>query len=139
VITSTPLALTRLFRTTTRGRWDWLSPLAIVLLSAIGVAFIYSAQFSTPQNNWVSQLVWLAAGAGLYIVVSLIDYRFWLNVAHLFYFGWVRAFRGAALAGFWVLRRPALGNCQGRRAALRGQHPRPLADRFGAAVPGGSR
>ena len=53
VITSNPFALTRLFRTTTRGRWDWLSPLAILLLSAIGVVFIYSAQFSTPQNNWV--------------------------------------------------------------------------------------
>ena len=87
VITSNPFALTRLFRTTTRGRWDWLSPLAILLLSAIGVIFIYSAQFSTPQNNWVSQLVWLGAGAALYITVSLIDYRFWLNVAHLFYFG----------------------------------------------------
>ena len=81
----TPLELLSVFKTTTRERFDWATPLALAVLSAIGVAFIYSAQFSTAQSNWLDQLVWLAAGAMLYIAVSLIDYRLWLSVSHWFY------------------------------------------------------
>lgn len=73
------------FKTSTRERWDPWTPLALAGLSAIGVAFIYSAQFSTSLSNWINQLVWLTAGAGVYLVVSLVDYRFWLSVWHWFY------------------------------------------------------
>jgi rod shape determining protein RodA len=69
----------------TRGRWDIWSPLAILGLSSFGVCFIYSAQLSEHGNNWLYQLVFLLIGAGLYIGTSLIDYRFWLSVAHWFY------------------------------------------------------
>jgi rod shape determining protein RodA len=51
----------------------------------IGVMFIYSAQYSTDQSVWKQQLVWLTAGAAIYLSVSLIDYRFWLGVSHWFY------------------------------------------------------
>ena len=81
----TPLELLGVFKTTTRVRFDWITPLTMLALGAIGVAFIYSAQFSTPQSNWITQLVWLAAGTILYIAVSLIDYRFWLSFSHWFY------------------------------------------------------
>ncbi|MBL9205884.1 MAG: rod shape-determining protein RodA, partial [Opitutaceae bacterium] len=60
-------------------------PLAIAALSTIGVAFIYSAQFSTSLNNWITQLVWLTAGAGVYLAVSLVDYRLWLSIGHYYY------------------------------------------------------
>ena len=73
------------FKTTTRERWDWLTPLALAGLSLFGVAFIYSAQYAVHGNNWLTQVVWLVAGAALYGVVSLVDYRFWLSVAHWFY------------------------------------------------------
>ncbi len=73
------------FKTTTRGRWDLLTPFALAGLSLFGVAFIYSAQFSVHGNNWMTQLVWLTAGTVLYIAVSLVDYRFWLSVTHWFY------------------------------------------------------
>ena len=73
------------FKTTTRGRWDAVTPFAIAGLSLVGVAFIYSAQLSVHGNYWVKQLVLLAVGAALYTTVSLIDYRFWLSVAHWFY------------------------------------------------------
>ncbi len=83
----TPLELLGVFKTTTRERFDWITPLAMLALGSIGVAFIYSAQFSTNQNNWITQIVWLAAGAVLYVAVSLIDYRFWLSISHWFYLG----------------------------------------------------
>ncbi len=73
------------FKTTTRGRWDLLTPFALAGLSLFGVAFIYSAQFSVHGNNWMTQLVWLTAGTVLYTAVSLVDYRFWLSVTHWFY------------------------------------------------------
>ncbi|KXU37117.1 cell cycle protein [Cephaloticoccus primus] len=73
------------FQTQTRGRWDWVSPLACLGLALIGVFFIYSAQLPVHGRNWITQLVWLTLGAGLYLAVSLIDYRFWLGIAHWFY------------------------------------------------------
>ncbi len=80
-----PTDYIRVFKPTTRGRWDWLTPAALVGLSLFGVAFIYSAQYSVHGSNWLTQLVWLTAGAVLYGVVSLVDYRFWLSVTHWFY------------------------------------------------------
>ncbi|PTY08444.1 cell cycle protein [Opitutaceae bacterium EW11] len=91
----------RLFRRTARERYDWVSPLAILALSCIGVAFIFSAQYSTRpvlpkelglkwiltmfSQNWVKQILFLFVGAGLYVMVSLVHYRFWLSIAHWFY------------------------------------------------------
>ncbi len=74
-----------LFKTATRERWDLWTPLALLALSLVGVAFIYSAQYSTPLENWLSQLVWLAAGGVVYVAVSLVDYRLWLSVWHWYY------------------------------------------------------
>ncbi len=73
------------FQPTTRAQWDKLNPIALTGLSLFGVFFIYSAQLSVHGSNWITQIVWLTAGAGLYLAVSLIDYRFWMNVAHWFY------------------------------------------------------
>ena len=80
------------FKTNTRERWDWLTPLALAGLGLFGLSFIYSAQFSAHEGGdllrqfWFKQLVFLVLGAGIYTGVSLIDYRFWMSVAHWFYF-----------------------------------------------------
>ena len=85
-----PLDYLSVFKTTTRQRWDLGTPLALVGLSLFGVFFIYSAQFSTHEavlyrQFWFKQAVFLTLGAGVYAAVSLIDYRFWLSIAHWFY------------------------------------------------------
>lgn len=80
-----PLDLLSVFKLTTRERWDLGTPFAMLGLSSIGIFFIYSAQFSTTNDDWKMQLVWLTAGAMIYLGVSLIDYRFWLSVGHWFY------------------------------------------------------
>ena len=100
------------FKPTTRSNWDWLTPFALVGLSLFGVAFIYSAQFSVPQGSatgltallreeWCKQIVFLTVGACLYVAVSLIDYRFWLSVAHWLYL--------AALVPLLVVLVPGVG------------------------------
>ena len=73
------------FKTTTRERWDLWTPIAMAGLGAFGIAFIYSAQLPVQGRGWMAQLLWLFLGAGVYITVSLIDYQFWLGVAHWIY------------------------------------------------------
>jgi len=73
------------FKTATRERWDPWTPVALLFLGCIGVAFIYSAQFTQPANDWWKQVVWLTGGTGIYLAVALIDYRLWLSVWHWFY------------------------------------------------------
>ncbi len=75
------------FKTTTRERWDLWSPVALVFLGCIGLAFIFSAQLSQTANDWWKQIIWLVGGAGVYLAVSLVDYRRWLGVWHWFYLG----------------------------------------------------
>ena len=85
-----PIGTSSVFRTAGRARWDPWTPLAIVGLSVFGIAFIYSAQFqdrtaALHTQYWFKQLVFLGMGGCVYATVSLIDYRFWLSVAHGFY------------------------------------------------------
>lgn len=83
----TPVEVFSVFKLTTRERWDIGTPLIIAVLSVIGIAFIYSAQFhpSVAEADWQKQVVWLALGIMIYVGTSLIDYRFWLRVIHWFY------------------------------------------------------
>jgi len=78
-------SLATLFRFTTRHRFDWVSPACIIVLMAIGIAFIYSANLATGRSQWSQQIVWIVAGAALYVAVSMADYKLWLNLAHWVY------------------------------------------------------
>jgi rod shape determining protein RodA len=80
-----PVDAPSLFKTETRERWDLWTPIAMAGLGAFGIAFIYSTQLPVQGRGWWVQLLWLLLGAVLYIGVSLIDYQFWLSVAHWFY------------------------------------------------------
>ncbi len=70
-----------------QGRTDWIQPICIAVLCAMGVFFIYSAQVYSGQSQWIRQLVWIVLGTGVYTVVSLLDYKILLEKAHLIYFG----------------------------------------------------
>ena len=82
---ASPSEYLNVFKPTTRTQWDLLTPLALAGLGLFGLAFIYSAQLSAQGADWIKQLIFLGLGAGVYLAVSLIDYRFWLSVAHWFY------------------------------------------------------
>ncbi|MDR0901541.1 MAG: rod shape-determining protein RodA, partial [Opitutaceae bacterium] len=69
----------------TKGRYDWLTPVATGLLCVIGVVFIYSAQLERHGGAWKAQIVFIAVAAAVYVTVSLIDYRFWLGAGHWIY------------------------------------------------------
>lgn len=79
------LDLGSFFKLTTRERFNWLVPVCLILLSTIGVFFIYSAQLATNQHQWTTQVAWMAIGACAYVATSLFDYRLWLKYAHWVY------------------------------------------------------
>lgn len=74
-------------RGSTSARFDPLSPLCLLLLSTIGVFFIYSAQVYTGKTQYVQQLVWLFVGAVAYFVTSRIDYKLYLKYGHWIWLG----------------------------------------------------
>jgi rod shape determining protein RodA len=66
----------------THGRVDFVSPLCLLLLSIVGVFFIYSAQVYTGRTQYMQQLMWLALGGIAYAAVGLIDYKIFLKHGH---------------------------------------------------------
>ncbi len=60
-------------------RMDWLLTVAMLLLAAGSIAFIYSASYRGPSQPmpdlYRMQIVWFGAGLVLYIATALIDYR----------------------------------------------------------------
>lgn len=67
--------------------YDLLSPIAMIVLITIGVSAIYSAHSYSCGDQWQSQLVWALMGGVIYILVSKIDYNFFLQNAHWIYLG----------------------------------------------------
>ena len=66
-------------------RVDWINPLCILMLCAISVLFIYSAQYTHGGGDWKKQLFWVTMGLGVYNIVSLINYKIFLGYAHFIY------------------------------------------------------
>jgi rod shape determining protein RodA len=67
------------------NRTDWISPVIILILSVIGVFFIYSATLTTGGDYWIRQIIWMFLGALLYTATSRIDYKIYLENAIWFY------------------------------------------------------
>ncbi len=66
-------------------RVDWVSPCCILLLCAVSILFIYSAQYTYGGGDWKKQLFWVTLGLGTYSIVSLINYKIFLGYAHFIY------------------------------------------------------
>jgi rod shape determining protein RodA len=77
--------LSSFFKVTTRERFDWITPVCLLLLCTFGVFFIYSAQLAVGRREWLSQVQWIGVGAAVYTAVSLLDYRLWLRWSHWVY------------------------------------------------------
>ncbi|MGF1451952.1 MAG: FtsW/RodA/SpoVE family cell cycle protein [Opitutales bacterium] len=66
-------------------RTDWITPTCMVLLGVMGVLFIRSAESFHGGASWRMQIVWLGVGACAYVVVSLVNYRIYLELARWIY------------------------------------------------------
>lgn len=76
------LPISRWAQRSVAGRFDPLTPLCLMMLSIVGVLFIYSAQVYTGDTQYLQQLVWMALGVIAYFVVSQIDYKIYLKYGH---------------------------------------------------------
>lgn len=67
------------------ARVDWINPLAIALLCATGILFIFSAQASHAGNDWQKQIIWTLLGFGIYAFIAFANYKIFLSYAHIIY------------------------------------------------------
>ena len=70
------------------GRMNWALNLAVILLIATGVLFIFSATHAREDSTvdlWRQQLVWAGVGLLCYVVTAMTDYRHLRDVAWGFY------------------------------------------------------
>lgn len=105
---SRSIDLSNFFKVTTRERFDWMTPVCLVLLATFGVFFIYSAQMASGREQWEQQIVWLIAGAILYTATAFLDYRLWLRWSH-----WVYLF---SLMVLLLVLVPGIGETRGMGA-----------------------
>jgi rod shape determining protein RodA len=76
----------RLLHPGDRLRFDCINPICILLLCATGLIFIYSAQHSHADGgDWPKQLFWMSMGWGIYTTISAINYKRFLEYAHIIY------------------------------------------------------
>lgn len=66
-------------------RLNWTMLIAMLLLIAIGVAFIYSAGYGTSDKNALrlslKQLLWIGLGVICFLTFAMIDYRRWIQLS----------------------------------------------------------
>lgn len=77
----------RYFQFREEHRTDWVGPVCMTLLLLIGVFFIYSAQSYSGGSSWKMQILWSFVGLSVYAVVSLFNYKVFLEYAHILYWG----------------------------------------------------
>ena len=86
------------------ARWDWVSPICILILSICGVFFIYSAQLNSIYSNWTDQIIWIFLGAFVYLVVSFIDYDIYMKYGHWLYILTLGLLIAVLIPGIGLLR-----------------------------------
>lgn len=65
--------------------FDPIGPACMFLLGLMGINAIYGAETAVDGNRWMVQLIWMGLGALLYIGVASLDYKIWMEKAHLIF------------------------------------------------------
>jgi rod shape determining protein RodA len=67
---------------TLRRHYDWPLLLVTMAIAGLGLLNLYSATHGAPQRGmFQQQIIWMLAGFGLFLIFSIMDYRFWLRLA----------------------------------------------------------
>lgn len=75
----------QLFERAYEERSDYINPVCMLLLSIGGIFFIYSTQSHSGGSQHIMQILWLVAGVLCYIGISSLNYKFWMQNAHIIY------------------------------------------------------
>lgn len=66
-------------------RSDFINPICMLFLAIGGVFFIYSAQSHSGGTQWQMQIVWVVVGTMTYVTTAALNYKLFLQNAHLIY------------------------------------------------------
>lgn len=79
--------LSSLIRHAENARFDLISPICILLLGIMSIFYIYSAQsyYGIGEQKWIMQIVWFFLGMTVYSLISIINYKIYLEYAHIIY------------------------------------------------------
>lgn len=78
--------LSVLMKKADNARSDWITPVCMMILMFTSIFFIYSAQSYSGGSQWKMQIVWVLGGLTVYGIVSIIDYKIYLEYGHFVYF-----------------------------------------------------
>jgi rod shape determining protein RodA len=78
--------VTSLFDKKSGMGFDPITPVCMLLLIAVGVLSIRSAQNYHINTQWMSQIIWAALGLSLYLGMAFTDYKLFLKNGHWIYF-----------------------------------------------------
>ena len=71
--------------------FDFLLFFSVILLSVIGISFIYSSGINSEgmlvSNQYVKQIIWVVTGIGFLLTVTFVDYRRFADRTLLLYVG----------------------------------------------------
>ncbi|MDR0647194.1 MAG: rod shape-determining protein RodA [Puniceicoccales bacterium] len=64
----------------------WLNPIILLILSLLGIAFMYAIQNGNVTHlKWKSQVIWLCLGCCVYSITANFNYKIFLQNAHWLY------------------------------------------------------
>lgn len=66
-------------------RTDPITPTCILLLGVVSVFFVYSAQSYNGGTQWKAQMIWILISLAVYALVSMVNYKVYLQHAHIIY------------------------------------------------------
>ena len=66
-------------------RIEWINPLIMLVLTLVGIFFIYSAQAYSQGGYWQKQIFWIGLSFCFYVFVSGLDYKLWIQNSHWIY------------------------------------------------------
>ena len=69
----------------TYARIEWINPLIMLVLTLVGIFFIYSAQAYSQGGYWQKQIFWIGLSFCFYVFVSGLDYKLWIQNSHWIY------------------------------------------------------
>src|SRR5262245_56538251 len=55
---------------------NWVMVITIIALSVFGVIAVYSASFFRTDEYWHKQATWVGVGLAVFLITSLVPYRF---------------------------------------------------------------